>query len=81
MAHKRITISLALKMPVLPDVQAKIDKLVAEIMEVQKSAVTVNEGKDNAEPSIASTHICHHDEGLPCEPPVLIKAKAEAQEL
>ena len=81
MAHKRITINLALEMPIPPDVQAKLDKLLTEIMEVQKLAVTVNEGKDNAEPSIARTHICRHDEGLPCEPPVLIKAKVEALEI
>ena len=74
MAHKRIVVNIALVMPIAPVTQAKLDKLIVEILAVQKDAVTVNEGQENAEPSTAQTHICHHDEGLPCEPPEPIKA-------
>jgi len=30
-------------------------------------AVSINEGRDNAEISFCDLEICRHDEGLPCE--------------
>ena len=30
-------------------------------------AVSINEGRDNAEISFCDMEICRHDEGLPCE--------------
>ena len=73
MAHRVYTIRLAFKMPVPAATQAHVDKLVAEIVEAAKLADTVNLGQDNAEAPIALTHICRHDEGLPCDPPEPIK--------
>ena len=36
---------------------------------LSNNAISINEGKDNEEMTVSAVyHICHHDEGLPCEP-------------
>lgn len=77
MAHMRYNIDLAFKMPVSVGTQAKVDKLVTEILAAKDVADTINPGEDNAEPPNATSHICRHDEGLPCDPPEPLAAEVQ----
>lgn len=69
MPYKRYKLDLAFKLPLEPGLQGQLTAFEANIHNVLRhSASVINEGKANEEPTIATWHICNHDESLPCEP-------------
>ena len=68
MSYTRITIDLAFKNPMSNAVKKKLADLKALILQGKAYAEKINEGLENEENTVkARWHICHHDEGLPCE--------------
>lgn len=69
MSYIRFQLDLAVKQPIPAALMSKLPEIKEAIRKLKSYASKINEGKDNEEMTVtASYHICHHDEGLPCEP-------------
>ena len=67
MAYRRYMIDLAFKLPLTPRLGIELNALEDAIRNIN-SVENINAGLDNEEnTSKATWHICHHDEGKPCE--------------
>mgnify|MGYP001588599850 CR=1 FL=1 len=73
MAHLRVNIDLAFKLPLSADVLDKKDKLLAAIKVVKALSEKINAGKENEENTVRAVwHKCFHDTGGACDPEVEI---------
>ncbi len=65
MSHLRFTLDLAVKMPIPSALQTKLQAIKDRIKELKAFAEKINSEENTIR---ATYHICHHDEGKPCEP-------------
>ena len=69
MSYLRFTLDLAIKQPIPQALKSKLPEIRDAIRQLKAYASKINEGSVNEEMTVRATyHICHHDEGLPCEP-------------
>lgn len=69
MSYIRFQLDLAVKQPMPPALQSKLPEIKEAVRKLKSFASRINEGKENEEMTVRAVyHICHHDEGLPCEP-------------
>ena len=69
MSYIRFNLDLAVKQPIPQALQNKLPAIRDAIKQLKAYASKINEGQANEEMTVRAVyHICHHDEGLPCEP-------------
>jgi len=70
MALIRFTLDLAIPKVVYDAIPTATKTAIRDkIRQLKALAVKINEGASNEEMTVtAKYHICHHDEGKPCEP-------------
>ena len=69
MSYIRFNLDLAVKQPIPQALQNKLPVIRDAIKRLKAYASKINEGQANEEMTVRAVyHICHHDEGLPCEP-------------
>jgi len=69
MSFIRFQIDIAVKQPIPDELKERLPAIRREIRRLKAYASKIKEGSGNEETTVkASYHICHHDEGLPCEP-------------
>lgn len=69
MSYIRFQLDLAVKQPIPAALQSKLPEIREAVRKLKSFASKINEGKETEEMTVRAVyHICHHDEGLPCEP-------------